>query len=93
MRRWLAAPLFILSAIAVADKPITITLLHSNDLHAHIEPTKIKGSTYGGYARQATIIRRSRETEPNVLLLSGGDTFPRARCSSILMRAWPTWPL
>jgi 5'-nucleotidase len=58
-----------------ADKPITITLLHSNDLHAHIEPTTIRGKTFGGYARQATLIRRFRQTEPNVLLLSGGDTF------------------
>lgn len=64
-----------LGSLALADKPITVTLLHSNDLHAHIEPTKIKGKTYGGYARQATLIKRFRATEPNVMLLSGGDTF------------------
>ena len=75
MRFWVAASFALASAFAVADQPITITLLHSNDLHAHIEPTKIKGKTYGGYARQATIIKKARETEPNVMLLSGGDTF------------------
>ena len=75
MRLWLAASLISVSSIAVADKPITITLLHSNDLHAHVEPTKIKGQGYGGYARQATIIKRARAIEPNVFLLSGGDTF------------------
>ena len=75
MRRWVFVSLLFVSALALADKPITITLLHSNDLHAHIEPTKIKGQAYGGYARQATIIKRIRATEPNVMLLSGGDTF------------------
>ena len=75
MRTWLLAPMLALSAIALADRPITITLLHSNDLHAHIEPTKIKGKTYGGYARQATLIKKFQATEPNVMILSGGDTF------------------
>ena len=75
MRSRLIPLLLLAASFALADKPITITLLHSNDLHAHIEPTKIKGKTYGGYARQATIIFRARATEPNVMLLSGGDTF------------------
>ena len=75
MRTWLLAPMLAFSAIALADRPITITLLHSNDLHAHIEPTKIKGKTYGGYARQATLIKKFQATDPNVMILSGGDTF------------------
>jgi len=75
MRRLLVVSLLILSSVVFADRPITVTLIHSNDLHAHIESTKIKGATYGGYARQAAIIKRVRATEPNVLLLSAGDTF------------------
>jgi len=75
MRRLLVALSLLVSAIGFADRPITVTLIHSNDLHAHIEPTKIRGNTFGGYARQATIIKRLRATEPNVLLLSAGDTF------------------
>src|SRR5580658_2905912 len=75
MRRWLVVLTWFFVPLALADKPITITLLHSNDLHAHIEPTRIKGQPYGGYARQATIIKRARASEPNVMLLSGGDTF------------------
>ncbi len=75
MRFLTAASLLIVAASAFGDKPITITLLHSNDLHAHMEATRIKGADFGGYARQATIIKRARLTEPNVLLLSGGDTF------------------
>jgi len=60
MRLWCLASLVLANPISVADKPITITLLSSNDYHAHIEPTKIRGATYGGYARQATIIKRAR---------------------------------
>ena len=58
-----------------ADKPITITFLDTNDLHAHVKPTLIRGKTYGGYARLATLVRKTREKERNVLLLNAGDTF------------------
>lgn len=60
---------------AQAQKPLTVTILHTNDLHAHIEPTAIKGKTYGGYARHATIIKQTRKAEKNVLLLNAGDVF------------------
>ncbi len=64
-----------LCSVALADKPITITLVHTNDLHAHIEPVRISKKAYGGYARQATIIKQIRATEKNVLLLNAGDSF------------------
>lgn len=63
------------SALSLGQKPITLTILHSNDLHSHMEPTAIKGKTYGGYARQATIIKQTRKKEKNVLLLNAGDCF------------------
>lgn len=63
------------SATALADKPITVTILHTNDLHAHIEPTPIRKVPYGGYARQATVIKQVRARDKNVLLLNAGDTF------------------
>ena len=75
MRKLLSVLLGLVACLSWADRPITITLIHSNDLHAHVEPTTIRGKTYGGYARQATLIKRIRKTEPNVLLLSAGDTF------------------
>ncbi|HVT14344.1 MAG TPA: bifunctional metallophosphatase/5'-nucleotidase [Fimbriimonadaceae bacterium] len=64
-----------LTALATADKPITVTFLHSNDMHAHIEGATIQRKAYGGYARQATLIKRLRASEPNVVLLNAGDTF------------------
>lgn len=60
---------------ALADRPITITIVHTNDLHAHVEPTSIRRVLYGGYARQATLIKQARATHKNVLVLNAGDTF------------------
>ncbi len=74
MRR-LALATLLLPAFALADKPITITFLHTNDLHAHVMPTVIRGKSYGGYARLATLVRREREKDKNVVLLNAGDTF------------------
>ncbi|CAN5495848.1 bifunctional metallophosphatase/5'-nucleotidase [soil metagenome] len=75
MRRVLLAGLALFSAFAHAEAPITITFLHCNDTHAHLEPTIIKGKPYGGFARQYTLIERLRKSEPNVLLLHAGDAF------------------
>jgi len=76
MRRLpLLATLGLLTSVAFADRPTTITLVHTNDLHSHVEPTVIRRAPYGGYARQATIIKQIRAKEKNVLLLNAGDTF------------------
>jgi len=57
----------------------TITLLHVNDTHSHIDGFGPKdqdlNGTLGGIARAATIIGTVKATEPNVLLLHGGDLF------------------
>lgn len=74
--RCLTATVAVFSAIAAyADQPITITFLHTNDLHARVEGVKIKGKMYGGYSRQATLIEKYRKSDPNPILLNGGDTF------------------
>lgn len=75
MRRPIALAPLLLASLAAADKPITVTFLHTNDLHAHVMPTAIRGKTYGGYARIATLVRRAREKDRNVVLLNAGDTF------------------
>lgn len=73
MRRFLAAALT--AVLAASSFAFELTVLHTNDLHAHLEPVKIRGKEYGGYARQATLIERYRKTDKNVVLLNGGDTF------------------
>jgi len=65
------------AAWALADpaSTFTVTILHTNDLHAQVEPLTARGLTLGGYARQATLIKRFRERDPNPVLLCAGDTF------------------
>ena len=68
--------LALLSAgISSAQKPAVVTILHTNDLHAHPEATSIARIPYGGYARQATLIRKFKSQDPNPILLNAGDTF------------------
>ena len=64
-----------LCGAARADRPFTLTILHNNDLHAHIEPTTIAKQPYGGYARIATLLKRYRASDPNPIYLNAGDTF------------------
>lgn len=58
-----------------AAAPLTVTLLHTDDLHGHLEPSKVGENTYGGYSRQTTLVRQFTASDPNPLVLSGGDTF------------------
>ena len=60
------------------DKPTKITILHTNDVHSHIEPFPSNDPKYpnlGGAARRAALISKIRNTEENVLLLDAGDIF------------------
>ncbi len=72
---FLVVALLALQAPPALAKAITITILHTNDMHAHVEPFTQRGHDQGGYARQATLIARFRASDPNPLLLCAGDTF------------------
>jgi 5'-nucleotidase/UDP-sugar diphosphatase len=65
----------LLAVAATANADYTLTVLHTNDLHAHIEPSRVGQTTLGGYAKQATLVKKYRAEDPNVILLNGGDTF------------------
>jgi 2',3'-cyclic-nucleotide 2'-phosphodiesterase/3'-nucleotidase len=56
---------------------VTISLLHTTDLHGHILPTTDYRDhpDLGGFARCATQIRRWRDANPHSLLLDIGDVF------------------
>src|ERR1700712_3079790 len=75
MRFFAVVPIALSASFCLAQKPLTLTILHSNDIHAHLEPSAIRGKTYGGLARIATIIKRTRAKEKNVILLNAGDAF------------------
>lgn len=55
-----------------------ITILHTNDIHSHIEPfpaSDSRNANRGGFARRASIVSSIRTENPNVLLLDAGDLF------------------
>lgn len=55
-----------------------ITILHTNDVHSHIEPfpaTDSRNANMGGAARRATLIESIRQENQNTLLFDAGDIF------------------
>ncbi len=61
------------------DPDITkLTILHTNDVHSRLDPFPMDGSKnqgLGGVAKRATLIKRIRKEQKNVLLLDAGDIF------------------
>jgi 5'-nucleotidase len=57
---------------------IRLTVLHTNDMHCHIDPFPISNAEYagrGGMVRLASLVSRCRVENPNMLLLDAGDMF------------------
>lgn len=55
-----------------------ITILHTNDVHSHIDPFPASHHQFpnlGGVARRASLIDSIRQENPNTLLLDAGDIF------------------
>jgi 5'-nucleotidase len=55
-----------------------ITILHTNDMHSHIEPFSSNDPKYpglGGMSTRAKLIQHIRNQEKNVVLLDAGDIF------------------
>lgn len=67
-----------LSSLALSGKPKKITILHTNDVHSHIDPfgpEDGRNANQGGVARRATLIEELRKDNPHTLLLDAGDIF------------------
>lgn len=65
------------SAFAAEDL-VKITILHTNDVHSHIDPFPMDGTRNegtGGVAARSALIKKIRSEEENVLLLDAGDIF------------------
>lgn len=61
-----------------ASKTKKITILHTNDVHSHIDPfgpDDGRNANKGGVARRATLVESFRKDNPNTLLLDAGDIF------------------
>ncbi|PYI50305.1 5'-nucleotidase C-terminal domain-containing protein [Paenibacillus flagellatus] len=78
---WLFALLLALSAVqtataapaaAEAAGSRTVTLFHTNDVHARVESTK---DVNIGYAEMVALVRSYKKEHPNTLLIDAGDTF------------------
>jgi 5'-nucleotidase len=57
---------------------VKITILHTNDVHSHVDPFPDNDPKYaglGGIVRRAALIKKIRSEEKNVLLLDIGDVF------------------
>ncbi|WP_036385428.1 metallophosphatase [Muricauda sp. MAR_2010_75] len=55
-----------------------LTILHTNDVHSHIDPFPASHSQYpnlGGIARRASLVEQIRNENPNTLLFDAGDIF------------------
>ena len=79
-----AAALMMAAGAASAD--YSLTILHTNDFHARFEPISKydsgcseednqAGECFGGSARLMTAISEAKESNPNHLLVDGGDQF------------------
>jgi len=58
------------------DEHLSLTVLHTNDVHSRIDPFPMDGSRnegLGGVARRATLVENIRAEQRNVLLLDAGD--------------------
>ena len=67
-----------LNLFAGTKKSRKITILHTNDVHSHIEPFPAEDPSFanqGGVARRLTLIQNIRNENPNTLVLDAGDIF------------------
>ena len=60
---------------AEKDKDFTLTIIHTNDLHAHEEPFQDNGKTIGGWAGVGQVIRSLKKQYPDALIVDAGDMF------------------
>lgn len=77
-----AAGLFVglggLSSLSFQSPGKHLTILHTNDVHSHIEPfgpNDGRNANMGGVARRAALIEKIRQENPHTLLLDAGDIF------------------
>lgn len=60
------------------EKIQKLTILHTNDVHSHLEPFPMDGGKFegeGGVASRAALINKIRSEEEHVLLFDAGDIF------------------
>lgn len=64
--------------LLASDNFVTITILHTNDIHCHVEPftsTDENMNNIGGLARISSLVKSVRKENRNTLLFDAGDMF------------------
>jgi 2',3'-cyclic-nucleotide 2'-phosphodiesterase/3'-nucleotidase len=91
-----SASVFLLvgSAANTAPERIQITILGTTDLHGNINPIDYYTNKPDnrGLAKVATLIKRIRKEQPNVVLIDSGDTIQGSPLASFHNRKNPTPP-
>lgn len=67
-----------LATWAARDERVRLTILHTNDMHSHVDPFPANDPKFpglGGMGKRAALVKAIRAQEPNVLLLDAGDVF------------------
>lgn len=67
-----------LQSFNTSIKTTKITILHTNDVHSHIDPFTAsdgRNANKGGVARRSSLIEYYRNNNPNTLLFDAGDIF------------------
>jgi 2',3'-cyclic-nucleotide 2'-phosphodiesterase (5'-nucleotidase family) len=82
MAPWISrrVALLVLACAPVAAEVRSLTILHTNDLHARLMPLENK---HGGFAYLATVIRRERADCKDCILLNAGDVAQGTPVSTI----------
>lgn len=83
-----SAILFLLACATLRGEVRSLTILHLNDLHAHISPE----NGHGGFAYLATVIKRERAQCTDCILLNAGDLVQGSPVSTIF-RGEPIYQL
>lgn len=76
-----AALIFVLGFIPSppAQDEVSLTILHTNDLHGIMLPFEEEGKMVGGFSRISTLVQEVRQEEENVVLVDAGDTIMEDR--------------
>ena len=80
LRRLLVALLLLALLAPAAESLRSLTILHTNDLHARLSPDQ---EGRGGFAHLATVIRRERANAEACLLVDAGDFVQGSPVSTI----------
>ena len=78
LKRLLVAALLVSIAALAEIRPLTI--LHTNDLHAHLSPSD---DHHGGFAYLASVVRQEREACDHCVFLNAGDLVQGSPVSTI----------